>query len=188
MKNQYTSFIAMLIAILFLQNCAPKYTANFQKPSNRILNNYPSNESTATEIERTPVLASLEEKPITIPNETVQPLVISKIKPEEKAASNETEKQILQEVRRSLKSMSPEEKKALKSTFKEAIKQMKDKNTTQDDAAFILLIILAVILPPVGMLVYEGELSARFWLSLLLTILGYLPGIIYTLYVILGGK
>ncbi|MFK7934805.1 MAG: YqaE/Pmp3 family membrane protein [Saprospiraceae bacterium] len=44
--------------------------------------------------------------------------------------------------------------------------------------------LIAILAPPIAMLLYDG-LSGRFWLSLLLTILLYLPGLIYTLIVIL---
>jgi uncharacterized membrane protein YqaE (UPF0057 family) len=47
-----------------------------------------------------------------------------------------------------------------------------------------LKIILAILLPPVGVFSEVG-LSGHFWLNLLLTLLGYVPGIIHALYVIL---
>ena len=45
-------------------------------------------------------------------------------------------------------------------------------------------IILAVLLPPVGVFMEVG-LTGHFWLNVLLTILGYVPGIVHPLYVIL---
>ncbi|MCA1798947.1 MAG: YqaE/Pmp3 family membrane protein [Xanthomonadaceae bacterium] len=47
-----------------------------------------------------------------------------------------------------------------------------------------LKIILAILLPPVGVFLEVG-LTAHFWLNLLLTLLGYIPGIIHALWVIL---
>jgi uncharacterized membrane protein YqaE (UPF0057 family) len=46
----------------------------------------------------------------------------------------------------------------------------------------IVEIVLAVLLPPVAVLIKKG-LGGQFWLSLLLTLLGHLPGVIYALYV-----
>lgn len=46
-----------------------------------------------------------------------------------------------------------------------------------------LKIILAILLPPVGVFMEVG-LKGHFWLNLLLTLLGYIPGIIHALYVI----
>jgi uncharacterized membrane protein YqaE (UPF0057 family) len=45
-------------------------------------------------------------------------------------------------------------------------------------------IILAVFLPPVGVFLEVG-LTGQFWLNILLTVLGYIPGIIHALYIIL---
>jgi len=47
----------------------------------------------------------------------------------------------------------------------------------------ILKIIIAVILPPVGVFMEVG-LSGHFWLNILLTLLGYLPGLIHAIWVI----
>jgi len=47
-----------------------------------------------------------------------------------------------------------------------------------------LKIILAILLPPVGVFTEVG-FKGHFWLNILLTILGYVPGIIHALYVIL---
>ncbi|MCL7030062.1 hypothetical protein MKW94_017660 [Papaver nudicaule] len=44
-------------------------------------------------------------------------------------------------------------------------------------------IILAIILPPLGVFL-RFELQQEFWICLILTLLGYLPGIIYALFVL----
>ncbi|TCD16406.1 YqaE/Pmp3 family membrane protein [Oricola cellulosilytica] len=48
----------------------------------------------------------------------------------------------------------------------------------------IIRILLAIILPPVGVFLQVG-LGLHFWLNILLTLLGYLPGIIHALWIIL---
>jgi uncharacterized membrane protein YqaE (UPF0057 family) len=53
------------------------------------------------------------------------------------------------------------------------------------DPLDILRIILAIILPPVGVFLQVG-FSGHFWLNILLTLLGYIPGIVHALYVILS--
>ena len=45
-------------------------------------------------------------------------------------------------------------------------------------------IVLAIILPPVGVFTEVGA-TKHFWINIILTILGYVPGIIHALYVIL---
>lgn len=47
----------------------------------------------------------------------------------------------------------------------------------------ILKIIFAVILPPLGVFLEVG-LKGAFWLNILLTILGYIPGIVHAVWII----
>lgn len=59
------------------------------------------------------------------------------------------------------------------------------RHQTGDSAAGdIIRIILAVILPPLGVF-FEVGLGKHFWINIILTILGYIPGIIHALWVIL---
>ena len=46
-------------------------------------------------------------------------------------------------------------------------------------------LILAIILPPLGVF-FEVGLGMHFWLNIVLTLFGYIPGIIHALYVILA--
>jgi uncharacterized membrane protein YqaE (UPF0057 family) len=48
----------------------------------------------------------------------------------------------------------------------------------------VLKILLAILLPPVGVFMEVG-LGLHFWLNILLTLLGYIPGIIHAVYIIL---
>jgi len=47
----------------------------------------------------------------------------------------------------------------------------------------IVRIIIAIILPPVGVFLQVG-LGKHFWLNILLTLLGYIPGIVHAVWVI----
>jgi uncharacterized membrane protein YqaE (UPF0057 family) len=49
----------------------------------------------------------------------------------------------------------------------------------------IIRIIASVIIPPIGVFLKRG-LGFSFLLSILLTILGYVPGLIYALFVVIG--
>lgn len=57
----------------------------------------------------------------------------------------------------------------------------------RQDTNSLLIIILAIILPPLAMLIAKG-VCTEFWLSLILTLLGFLPGLIYTLYILLKAR
>ncbi|MBJ3763025.1 YqaE/Pmp3 family membrane protein [Maribius pontilimi] len=48
----------------------------------------------------------------------------------------------------------------------------------------IIRIIVAILLPPLGVFLQEG-LGKHFWINILLTLLGYLPGIVHALWIIL---
>jgi uncharacterized membrane protein YqaE (UPF0057 family) len=47
----------------------------------------------------------------------------------------------------------------------------------------LIRIILAILLPPLGVFLQVG-LGAQFWLNILLTILGYIPGIVHAVWII----
>ena len=51
----------------------------------------------------------------------------------------------------------------------------------------LLKIIAAIILPPVGVFLQVG-IGKHFWLNILLTLLGYIPGIVHAVWVIAKGK
>ncbi len=48
----------------------------------------------------------------------------------------------------------------------------------------LLRIIIAILLPPLGVFLEVG-LGVQFWINVLLTLLGYIPGIIHAVYIIL---
>lgn len=56
--------------------------------------------------------------------------------------------------------------------------------TTDSAGGDILRVILSVLLPPVGVAMEVG-FTAQFWINVVLTLLGYIPGIIHALWIIL---
>lgn len=47
----------------------------------------------------------------------------------------------------------------------------------------LIRVIIAILLPPLGVFLQVG-FSGHFWLNILLTILGYIPGIVHAVWVI----
>ena len=47
----------------------------------------------------------------------------------------------------------------------------------------LIRIILSILLPPLGVFLQVG-IGGAFWLNILLTILGYIPGIVHAVWVI----
>ena len=48
----------------------------------------------------------------------------------------------------------------------------------------IIRIIVAILLPPLGVFLQEG-LGTHFWINIILTLLGYIPGIVHAIYIII---
>jgi uncharacterized membrane protein YqaE (UPF0057 family) len=48
----------------------------------------------------------------------------------------------------------------------------------------VIRILLAILLPPLGVFLQVG-LGLHFWLNILLTLLGYIPGIVHAVWIIL---
>jgi len=47
----------------------------------------------------------------------------------------------------------------------------------------ILRLILSVIIPPLGVFLQVG-VGAQFWINILLTLLGYIPGLVHAVWII----
>jgi len=47
----------------------------------------------------------------------------------------------------------------------------------------LLRIVIAILLPPLGVFLQVG-IGKQFWINILLTILGYIPGIVHAVWVI----
>ena len=97
------------------------------------------------------------------------------------------------------KSLSRKEKKAkLKELKKELFAQIKAKKEGKEtDTNTILLVILAILLPPLAVYLHQGEFNTKFWITLILWLLAFvafvwvawlplLASIIYALFVVLG--
>jgi uncharacterized membrane protein YqaE (UPF0057 family) len=84
------------------------------------------------------------------------------------------------------KSLSRKERKSKITEAKKALKDFKKNKSADADTNTILLCILAILLPPLAIYLKEGEINAKFWIGLLLTLLIWLPGVIYALLVVLG--
>jgi uncharacterized membrane protein YqaE (UPF0057 family) len=80
-------------------------------------------------------------------------------------------------------------KKEQKVRIKEAKKQVKvfQKEKKANKSANVemwLLIVLAILLPPLAVYLHQGEINGKFWLSILFWFLFIIPGVIYALLVV----
>jgi len=49
-------------------------------------------------------------------------------------------------------------------------------------------IIISILLPPLGVFLQVGFLNRHFWINIILTLLGYIPGIVHAIWVIAKKK
>lgn len=107
----------------------------------------------------------------------------------------------VQDALKAFKGLSAKEKKNRFKEMKKALKKFKaDKKAGNDISSnTLILVLLSILIPPLAVYLHEGETNNRFWVSVILTVLGYfifsfagiillgsLPGIIYSLIVVLG--
>lgn len=95
---------------------------------------------------------------------------------------------VVEDAIREFKSLSRTERKTRIREVKKIAREYKaaKKAGSEIQTNTVLLAILSVILPPLAVGLHQGELNGKFWLSVLLTLLFWLPGVIYALIVVLG--
>ncbi len=84
------------------------------------------------------------------------------------------------------KSLSRVERKARLKEVKKYLKEYKANaaNATGSNDK-VLLAILAILLPPLSVYLHEGTTNNTFWISVVLTLLFWLPGVIFALITVL---
>ena len=86
-------------------------------------------------------------------------------------------------------SLSRKEKKERIKEVKSLVKKLKaDKKAgkaAEGETSTVLLVILAILIPPLAVYLHENEVNSKFWISLVLTLLFWVPGVIYALLVVL---
>ena len=63
---------------------------------------------------------------------------------------------------------------------------MTDNSISTPNENQIIRILLAVLLPPLGIILQVG-LTKHFWINIILTLLGYIPGLVHAVYIIAKG-
>lgn len=78
------------------------------------------------------------------------------------------------------------QKKERLKAAKQIWKSYEHGSKTSGEGEIVFLAILAVLLPPLAVLLKENKLTKRFWICLLLSLFFLLPGIVYALLIVFG--
>ena len=93
------------------------------------------------------------------------------------------------EVKAAMESFRALPRKERKERLKDAKKMLKEYKADKRagkaaETDQVLLAILAILLPPLAVYLKEGEINSKFWISLILTLLFWIPGVVYALLVV----
>lgn len=64
---------------------------------------------------------------------------------------------------------------------------MSNAQFAQRDTNTLLMVLITLILPPVAVYLARG-LTAHFWLNIVLTLVGWLPGVIHALWLLMSDR
>lgn len=188
--------VVMVVAQLLFACSSAKYYefAAHKQPAYHELKKKPAEKEVAPETSLTEVaLAAAEEKAVakTAPEPVLEasiakpaavaapkPVIapVAAVAPAEKAAVTEAEALAMAKER--IASMTKAERKEFKKEVREALKQDR-----RGGGANVIEIILAILLPPLAVFLHDG-IGTSFWISIILWLLGIIPGIIYALLVV----
>lgn len=93
--------------------------------------------------------------------------------------STDTESVSLSAALHAFRKLSRQERKSRINDAKAAIKQYHPNNERDTDT--FIQVVLAILLPPLAVYLHEQEFRQKFWISLLLTLLFWFPGVVYAL-------
>ena len=85
------------------------------------------------------------------------------------------------------KSLSKKEQKTKNKRGKKTSERFLRKKRNQINQQMLnmwLLIVLAILLPPLAVYLHQGEINGKFWLSILFWFLFIIPGVVYALLVV----
>jgi uncharacterized membrane protein YqaE (UPF0057 family) len=195
LKSLLNLVIVMVFAQLLFACSSAKYyefAAHKQAPYHELKKKPAAEKEVAPETSLTEVaLAAAEEKAIakTAPEPVLEASIakpaaaapkpaiapVAAVAPAEKAAVTEAEALAMAKER--IASMTKAERKEFRKEVREVLKQDRGGGTN------IIEIILAILLPPLAVFLHDG-IGTSFWISIILWLLGIIPGIIYALLVV----
>lgn len=168
MKTQLLLIISFVVCLA----CKPKYALFRQK---NVINTF-SKDTVKEEVQKTIIYATVTKTPQQkdiLENKIKKVVVVKKIKKYPQTIKPQ-------------KNISKTKGKKIKKKLKIEKKQLQTHIQSQggQGSLIVLSAILALFLPPVAVIFFEGKVTKKFWWNLLFTILGFFPGVVHALLVI----
>lgn len=207
-KFNFLSFLLSLALVGFFSSCTSvKYGAHFQPSQNQQTINEKSDKAEDVQLAQEQEVSAEMPQAVAVPAETqhkdassaVASLAAVKAVPETPKTEDLTRRQaeMIKEVKERVQDLSRKEKRALRREVRKirlaeytkdlpAYEKNEAEDIKQESEVNILALIFAILLPPLGVFLHQGEINTKFWISLILTLLGYVPGQIYAVLVVLG--
>lgn len=206
--NYFSFLLSLMVMAVFASCSSTQYAAHFapskydapaqdkkELPAEEMLASQDEAADEALE-EMTTRSAADEVKSDAVPRvATLKKLITEAEMPDEKTFTAR-QQEILAETRERLQNMTRQEKRELRRELRNVKLSDYTKNLpsyenmgiagTQQVENTLLLVIVTILLPPLGVFLHQGAINTQFWISLLLTLLFYVPGLIYSLIVVLG--
>lgn len=193
-KSTFSSLFALLVV---LASCSPEYGAHFapskQSPQVAVQeNNKTVAPLVAQETAEVPmaVIQRAEEAGAT---EVVTDIAGPVAAPAVEINTAKQQRQVIRQLRKKLKGMSNEERQLFKEQVQRQLQEQQLTTKMADDfqreggagnISPVLLAIVTIFIPPLGVFLHQGAINTKFWISLVLTLLFYVPGLIYSLLVV----
>ena len=199
MKILYRSSLSGLFALLMvLASCSPEYGAHFA----------PSKQSPSVAVKEQPktVAPLVAEQTAEVrqmeaqraeaagATEVASDLTAPAEAPAVQMNTAKQQRQVLRQLRKELQSMTKEERQLFKEQVQRQLQeqQLSSKMAMDDqreprvnaDISPVVLTIVTIFIPPLGVFLHQGEINTKFWISLVLTLLFFVPGLVYSLLVI----
>jgi uncharacterized membrane protein YqaE (UPF0057 family) len=101
-------------------------------------------------------------------------------------ATSEPDPKAVKDAMGEFKSLSRSERRSRLKDAKKLFKEYRaaKKAGKDTDTDIVLLAILAILLPPLAVYLKEGEINSKFWISLILTLIFWIPGVVYAMLVV----
>ena len=186
MKNKFKSIAVILIALTIgLTSCSKQYNLALVKRNN----NSESVVSQVKIIKPIPVIENNVIKTAIESNENLTTKTFSSNPVIATQSNNEIATSSIAKdetgIDKNLYSEDAKFKSYLPVFSSEFTNQSSNSNHESDHGDLILLVILAILIPPLAVYLYQGSITSDFWIDLILTLCFDLPGILFALYIIL---